>query len=904
MSKGSKGQLSTFLKPIILVGIAVIFALMISFVFLFPKEVEITREKAELETQVNRIKDNILHCLAVEENVSTSEILINRSMLWDWNRLHRYEEPACAEDFDYGWNATVQQIFTIGKGASIAKNVSSIMLVLDTSGSMSERLPKQGITKFDAMKEAASEFPKAAEEGDLIGIVRFPTPYSIAGAVLVQPLTRDKELVIKKIKLMEFPNGGTPMHAGIQIATDELAVRGEGSLNMIILTDGCPNVGKDKYYPYKAYEAAKNAARKGIKIYTIGFGLGHLTGAAGTCTREQAIKTISKIANIGGGKIFLAETIEDLREVYSQISKDIVREKVTFYGAKGTCAPDPRVGYGGELDIAFTVDHSVSMVPYLPYVCPAIDKIIKTLKSMGIDVKYKVYQQPVDPEAPVDVSFFTVRCGRARMRCPEVKCADEDSVWPEAFGYNPFKDSTLEGWGPNSYHIMHNFTWRDTSDIKAIVVIGDHDPTGGCDGKVFERESFKLSSNNSNFSRIARLDENCRDYHGGDIEKWNPWRKMVDSRPDYPSEVEIMANISTEANMRGINFYFLQAGPEYMLEEQYEYGSDDANDAIEAMDNVSKETFGKRYRFFDWPEFLEDLKRKFLRQVKVADIGVCPSITYKFGEFNGSFEPSLGERAGINRLTFNFPVTIWQNEKIKTQGNMSLEVRTGPLESLVGAIDRVYKLGKETKSQHEEIINLNTENKLFIKEMKVEIPKIVEYTISGGESPEDFIVVDEDLTIGVNAEPVFEDRDSLPTYDANATYRGEPIKFEGVIGDSLQIWAYNYNPPTLELGKLYLHCCNGKKVKITDGLFFDERMNKTRYEELHKGYIIYHNYTTLNIGEYSEVKFKALCTISGNEESCVKLKPQAVNNINLDPGIYRLKIKSLYPKDAVEVVAQ
>lgn len=93
------------------------------------------------------------------------------------------------------------------------------------------------------------------------------------------------------------------------------------------------------------------------------------------------------------------------------------------------------------------------------------------------------------------------------------------------------------------------------------------------------------------------------------------------------------------------------------------------------------------------------------------------------------------------------------------------------------------------------------------------------YTLSGGLSPSEKLVVDDDITVYVNGNAVFVDDDGFWTGDSwgRQTYRGAPITFQASPGDTIRIVATNPGGVYIRLSPLYLHTA-GQSMKLTDGV--------------------------------------------------------------------------------------
>jgi Ca-activated chloride channel family protein len=100
-----------------------------------------------------------------------------------------------------------------------------------------------------------------------------------------------------------------------------------GSYNsaaVIMLTDGQRTTGPDPL------DAAKMAADRGIRVYTVGIGTtsGEVIGFEGWSMRvrldEETLKNISVLTH---GEYFYAGTAEDLKKVYESLSSRMVVER-------------------------------------------------------------------------------------------------------------------------------------------------------------------------------------------------------------------------------------------------------------------------------------------------------------------------------------------------------------------------------------------------------------------------------------------------------------------------------------------------------------------------------------------------------------------------------------------------
>ena len=170
----------------------------------------------------------------------------------------------------------------------VASSSATIMLALDVSGSMcSTDVQPNRIT---AAEQATSAFIKSETGGPRMGLVAFAS----TAVVLVAPNADTKQLLSALDGLTT--SFGTAIGNGIVTSLDAIAQvdrsvaptgaavsrpRGAGYADdvIVVLTDGSNNRGVDPQ------TAAKEAADRGVRVFTIGFGTDHPAPLA--CTSAQ-----------------------------------------------------------------------------------------------------------------------------------------------------------------------------------------------------------------------------------------------------------------------------------------------------------------------------------------------------------------------------------------------------------------------------------------------------------------------------------------------------------------------------------------------------------------------------------------------------------------------------------------
>ena len=225
----------------------------------------------------------------------------------------------------------------------------TIVLAMDVSGSMraTDVEPNRLVASQNAAKAFVAELPRAVR----IGVVSF------AGtAAIVQPPTLSREDVVAAIDRFQLQRG-TAIGSGIvlSLATifpdagiDLSQITGQrlmpkalgdksqekeftpvepgsyGSAAVILLTDGQRTTGPD------TMDAARMAADRGIKVYTVGIGTkdGETIGFEGWSMRVRLDEeTLKQVAMATRAEYFYAGTATDLKKVYQSLGTRLSAQK-------------------------------------------------------------------------------------------------------------------------------------------------------------------------------------------------------------------------------------------------------------------------------------------------------------------------------------------------------------------------------------------------------------------------------------------------------------------------------------------------------------------------------------------------------------------------------------------------
>lgn len=218
----------------------------------------------------------------------------------------------------------------------------AMQLVFDRSGSMNEQITLDGrkITRLEAVKAVAAEFIEgnsddlSGREGDMIGAIGFGSY-----ADTISPLVREHKALLQMIGNLEISplraDQGTAIGDAVALAAVRLreaekeVARGIAnapdakpsftikSKVVILLTDGVNNRGD-----IAPLEAAELCREWGIRLYTIGIAgeqSHRIGGMTFTSTPSVDARTMRAMADHTGGRFWLADSADALREIYAEI---------------------------------------------------------------------------------------------------------------------------------------------------------------------------------------------------------------------------------------------------------------------------------------------------------------------------------------------------------------------------------------------------------------------------------------------------------------------------------------------------------------------------------------------------------------------------------------------------------
>ena len=207
----------------------------------------------------------------------------------------------------------------VGDELDVPVSGRNLMLAVDLSGSMDAKdfeLGSRRVDRLTATKAVAADFI-SRREGDRIGLILFGER-----AYLQVPLTLDRKTVNTLLMESFIGLAGEKTAIGDAITLAVKRIHDQhtdaGDQVLVLLTDGANTAGE-----IDPLKAAQLAQQIGLRIYTIGIGaeqmvVSSITGGLRRVNPSADLdeETLTKIADLTGGRYFRAKDTAELQEIY------------------------------------------------------------------------------------------------------------------------------------------------------------------------------------------------------------------------------------------------------------------------------------------------------------------------------------------------------------------------------------------------------------------------------------------------------------------------------------------------------------------------------------------------------------------------------------------------------------
>ena len=212
----------------------------------------------------------------------------------------------------------------------IPRNRAVVMLVIDVSQSM--RATDVSPSRLAAAQEAAKQFADQLTPGINLGLIA----YAGTATVLVSPTTNREstKVAIDKLQLADRTATGEGIFTALQAIATVGAVIGGGDepppARIVLMSDGKETVPSNPDNPKGAYTAARTSKDQGVPISTVSFGTPY--GFVEINEQRQPVpvddEMLRKIAELSGGEAYTASSLEQLKEVFTNLQEQIGYETI------------------------------------------------------------------------------------------------------------------------------------------------------------------------------------------------------------------------------------------------------------------------------------------------------------------------------------------------------------------------------------------------------------------------------------------------------------------------------------------------------------------------------------------------------------------------------------------------
>src|SRR5882757_314060 len=207
----------------------------------------------------------------------------------------------------------------------IPRNRAVVMLVIDVSQSM--RATDVAPSRLVAAQEAAKQFADQLTPGINLGLIA----YAGTATVLTSPSTNRAatKAAIDQLQLADRTATGEGIFTALQAIATVGAVMGGGDepppARIVLMSDGKETVPSNPENPKGAYTAARTAKDQGVPISTVSFGTPY--GYVEINDQRQPVpvddEMLKKIAELSGGEAYTASSLEQLKEVFTNLQEQI-----------------------------------------------------------------------------------------------------------------------------------------------------------------------------------------------------------------------------------------------------------------------------------------------------------------------------------------------------------------------------------------------------------------------------------------------------------------------------------------------------------------------------------------------------------------------------------------------------
>ncbi len=236
-----------------------------------------------LDDQTYRVRVDLINVFCSVWDKDTKSFVSNLTQ----NRFKIYEDD------------TEQTIQNFSRETNLPLTIS---MLIDTSQSVAPKL------KFE-QEAATSFFFSVLKKNDRAMLVEFDS-----GVSLVQDFTSDANQLAKQIQTLRAA-GGTALYDAVYLTCDQKLIRETGRKTIIIVSDG-EDMSSEATYD----EALQMALHAEATVFGISVSRG---GFFGVERNREGDKTLERLAETTGGRVFYPFKVDDLDDAFRQINQEL-----------------------------------------------------------------------------------------------------------------------------------------------------------------------------------------------------------------------------------------------------------------------------------------------------------------------------------------------------------------------------------------------------------------------------------------------------------------------------------------------------------------------------------------------------------------------------------------------------
>jgi len=230
-----KGQFGVYLKPILILILAILFVFLIATVLDYQTNLKEQESDVQFNQQVRKNAQKVIECVSFNSSLTDAGYIMNQSKLIRYEMDYQYREPPCAADYRYGFNITVKQDFPQPLDSELNRSPTDIVFAIDDSHSMGPYI--------EQVNSYIDDFTATLPEGSRLGMFTHSTECDCHGGEYIDhvvELTENHDQVnsmMDTVATKSKPGGREAEDIAIQYAMNEFDWKDQHRKFIIIVSD-------------------------------------------------------------------------------------------------------------------------------------------------------------------------------------------------------------------------------------------------------------------------------------------------------------------------------------------------------------------------------------------------------------------------------------------------------------------------------------------------------------------------------------------------------------------------------------------------------------------------------------------------------------------------------------------